>query len=144
MIEAGACSSTLRALGGFLERVDATEIGIIDHDEYIEVSWRNRRGGREERYHDAVELGALRISAELYRGAEDGSGRVGLSELLRTLGQELDELSVEGVAIAATRDGFFATGRSKSGEISRTYLQSELIARTQAYRRARAAKSKQT
>jgi hypothetical protein len=141
MIQAGECSSTLRVLGQFLEQIDAAEIGIIDHEEYIEVSWRNRRGGREERYHDAGELAALRTASTLYRDAQEPSHRYGLTELLRTLGQELDDLRMDSVAIAATPDGFHASGTVAGSEIIRTYTHSELVGRAQAYRRERALKT---
>ena len=37
---------------------------------------------------------------------------------MRTLGQELDDLKVGSFAIAATPDGFFATGMAEGGEIT--------------------------
>jgi hypothetical protein len=141
MLQPGECSKILRLLGQFLEDEEAAEIGIEDHDDYVEVSWRNKHGDRQERYHDTAELNALRTAAELYRGAPDGR-RYDLSELLRTLGQELDDLKMEGIAIAATPDGFFATGHVKGEELSRTYTQRELTARAQAYRRRRLAGSR--
>jgi hypothetical protein len=137
VLQPGETSRILRLIGQFLEGEDAREIGIEDHDEYLEVTWQNRRGEREERYHDASELAALRTSAELYRGSSSNGSHIGLSELLRTLGQELDELKLEGIAIAATPDGFYASGTVQGSAVSRTYTQRELIARTQSYRRAR-------
>jgi hypothetical protein len=138
MLQPGECSKILRLLGQFLEQEEAAEIGIEDHDDYVEVSWRNKQGDREERYHDATELAALRTAAELYRGAEDKS-TYDLSELLRTLGQELDDLKMESVAIAATPDGFFASGRVRGDEVTRTYTRRELTARAEAYRGRRTA-----
>jgi len=140
VLQPGECSKILRLLGQFLEQEEAEEVGIEDHEEYVEVSWRNQSGDREERYHDASELAALRLSAELYRGSTD-SRHYGLAELLRTLGQELDDLQLESVAIAATPDGFFASGNVRGNELSRTYTQRELIARAQSYRRQRGASS---
>jgi len=137
MISRGDYSNTLRSLGQFLEGVDATEIGIVEHEEYLEVSWRNKRGDREERYHEPAELAQLRTLASMYRGKDDRP-RYGLAELLRTMGQELDALLVQGVAIAETPDGFHSAGRVNGSEVSRTYTRDELIQLAQRYRRKRA------
>ena len=122
-------SDTLRALGRFLEMIGASEISIVEEREHIQVSWRGRGHAREERRYKDFEIQALRTTARLLRGLEGGTPRFTTSEMLRTLGRDLDEMRARRVGLVETNDGFYVSAEVDGERIGRPYTLSELIAR---------------
>ena len=72
MIAVGQFSDAMRALGRFLQMVRASEIIVIDQPDVVEVSWRGKRGAREEKQYRQWELDALRTWARMVRGWKKG------------------------------------------------------------------------
>ncbi|HZT08610.1 MAG TPA: hypothetical protein VFC51_16425 [Chloroflexota bacterium] len=137
MISTGQYAETLRAMGRFLESARASEIIIVDQGELVEVSWRGRRGSREERQYRAWELDALRTWAKMFRGLEGGNPRFNLSEALRTLGRELDVIGIESVTIVETADGFWASGKIDGADVRQSYTNADLMAKSHAFNQSR-------
>lgn len=122
-------SDTLRALGRFLEMIGASEISIVEEREHVQVTWHGRGNAREERRYKDFEIQALRTTARLLRGLEGGTPRFTTSEMLRTLGRDLDEMSARRIGLVETNDGFYVSAEVDGERIGRSYTLSELIAR---------------
>ena len=138
MLVAGEYADALRALGRFLEQVGASEIGVIDQEDELEVSWRTRSGTRQERRYGKVELGHLRASAVLFRGLEGGGPGFRTAEFLRTLGMLLDEMQAESMGLMETSYGFWLSARVSGEARGETYTYADLIQRAAAYRKRQA------
>ena len=123
-------SDTFRALGRFLEMIGATnDMDIAEDAGNIEISWRKGDGERGQRQFQAYEMEAMCTTARLFRGLEGGSQRYTTSELLRILGDHLDEAEAER-AIISEREGIFTVrARTKQGEFKRSFLRSDLVTR---------------
>jgi hypothetical protein len=139
MIASGQYSDSLRALGRFLEQVRAAEVIIVDGVDVVEVSWRGRRGAREERKYRSWELDALRTWARMFRGLEGGAPTFGIPEALRTLGREVDFLKLDGVAVVETADGWWISGKIEGTEVRQNYTNADLMAKSQRFHVNRAA-----
>src|SRR5687767_1314627 len=115
LLRMGEYADSLRALGRYLDEVTASEITIIEERADLGVVWTARGGMREARSFGAGQLRALRVSARLYRGLESTAPRFGNAEILRTLGDIVDESWACGVTITETATGFrlnaFSSGR---------------------------------
>jgi hypothetical protein len=130
-------ADTLRALGRFLDDVGASEIGIVERGEDVLVTWSGQGRLRHERHLREVDLQAMRTSARMFRGLGGPSPRFTLSELLRTLGDILDELAPGGVSITESADGFRLSMLINGERVVRTYSYSALVARSQQHHRQR-------
>jgi len=144
MIAVGQYSDALRALGRFLDEVRASEVIVVDQPDVVEVSWRGRRGTREERKYRTWELDALRTWAKMFRGLEEGPPRFNVPEALRTLGRELDSLKLETITVVQTADGWWASGKLEGTEVRQNYTNAELMTKSQRFHASRmAAEAKQ-
>jgi hypothetical protein len=132
-------SDTLRALGRFLDDVTACEIGIIEREDEVFVSWSGRAAQRFERRVQIGELEALRTTARMYRGLGGASPRFTVGELLRALGSVLDEICPSGMAITEAADGFRLSAQVGGERVMRSFTYSELVARGQTQHRQRSA-----
>src|SRR5215212_2024212 len=98
----GDYAEAFRSLGQILEQARALEVSIVDQGPYLEVTWSDRQGTREERHFHDEELAALNLAGSLYRGLGNNTHRFGASDLLRALGQRLDDLYIERVSVVET------------------------------------------
>src|SRR5689334_9413390 len=84
----------LRAIGRFLDEQHATTFEIINHVDFLAVSWKTSSPGERQRSYQEHQLQELRSEArKLRKGTRAPVGS--LVELLRTIGQELDDADVE-------------------------------------------------
>src|SRR5438105_4866464 len=127
---AGGMADALRALGRYLDEQGATGVEIDDKETYLAVSWDKRASGSESEQRSYVEqeLEELRAQAREMRQGGSGNPAGSLAELLRTLGQELDDQDVDVNMIVQEPDGFLVTGIA-GGRYFRELLEiSELLA----------------
>jgi hypothetical protein len=127
---AGGMADALRALGRYLDEEGATGVEIVDRETYLAVSWDKRAAGSESEQRSYVEqeLEDLRAQAREMRQGGQGNPAGSLAELLRTLGQELDERDVDVNMIAQERDGFLVTGIAEGRYFRQMFETSELLA----------------
>ena len=128
-------SDLLRAVGGFLDDADAREVDINDESGHWSVAWD--RSGVASFGPD--ELSALRAIAESRRGLVDDQPQIGLAQLLRVIGQKLDDMDATGFSIAVVPNGFEITAIVGTTRSVNVYTIEELtdLARQQQQRRAR-------
>ena len=125
-------------MGRFLEQLGASEVGVIDQDDEIEVSWRSRTGARQERRLGQVDLIHLRGASVLYRGLQGGTPTFGTAEFLRTLGTVLDEMCAESMGLMETSDGFWLSARVNGEPRGETYTYADLMQRAANLRKQQA------
>ncbi len=128
MAKPGEYSDMLRAIGRLLEQRGAGEVEIIDEGRYLSASWRtDDAGDREQRTYRAFELDRLRFEARLLRsGAGDGVPQNGLSEMLRSLGNELDDSKTELLSVLQTEEGFLVSAMVGQRHSTRLYSYGEI------------------
>ena len=129
MTATGEYADTLRALGRFLEMVRASSIRIQDESDHMDVAWEGQGSSREERRYEECELQALRTTVRMFRGIDGGTPPVTLSELLRTIGREMDEAGATAVGIEQTADGFLVSGRCGNERHSHHCSVGDVVAR---------------
>jgi hypothetical protein len=132
MVMVGEYADTLRALGRYLDGVRATEITVIEERDQLGVVWRGPRPGREARYFAGAQLQALRMTARLHRGLEASTPQFTLAELLRTLGEVVDQAHGNAVIITETDGGFRLSALAEGKELTRTVSYSDLVERAHA------------
>ncbi len=133
MIAVGQYSDAMRALGRFLEMVRASEVIVVDQPDIVEVSWRGKKGNREEKQYRSWELDALRTWARLVRGLEEGQLRFGTQEALRMLGREVDILKLQGVTSVQTSDGWWISGKIEGTDVRQNYTIADLQLKSQKF-----------
>jgi len=138
VLVAGEYADALRAVGRFLEQLGASEVGVIDQDDEIEVSWRSRAGVRQERRLNQVDLIHLRGASVLFRGLQGGTPTFGTSEFLRTLGALLDEMRADSMGLMETSDGFWLSARVNGEARGETYTYADLMQRAANLRKRQA------
>jgi hypothetical protein len=107
----GEQGDVLRALGRAVDEQGGRDIAIEARDGHLAVSYRVGAAESSSRYYQDYDLDALRAKAQFLRTGGAGAARAGaLAELLRTLGQELDEAGIEWTAVAQTAEGFRVSG----------------------------------
>ncbi|HZT05900.1 MAG TPA: hypothetical protein VFC51_02650 [Chloroflexota bacterium] len=107
----GEQGDVLRALGRFLDEQGAAEIDIKLQGQSFAVTYKvaAERGGQV--YYNDQDLDALRAKAQFLRSGNPGvAGDGSLAELLRTLGQELDDAGVELTSLGQDADAFRVSG----------------------------------
>jgi hypothetical protein len=115
----------LRALGRILDEEQATEIEIVDQDSFIAVSWKDEALAEGVRSYREPQLATLRAQAQFLRGGgvPGATNVASLTELLRTLGQELDDARMEMVRVTQVTGGFRVAGvRDGVYEVQTVYL----------------------
>jgi hypothetical protein len=113
MPKIGEQGDVLRAIGRFLDEEGASNVEVRAHEAFLAIMWASDRPGGEQRSYQEHELDALRAQARFLRRGGGGSGVAAdgsFAELLRTLGQELDEVGMELTALVQETDGFRVSG----------------------------------
>ncbi len=128
MTRVGEQADLLRALGRFLDEQKASGIDIKTHEVFLAVTWEKGEPGSQHKAYQEHDLEALRAHARALRrtsarGVSDGS----YAELLRTLGQQLDEEGTEMNAIYEESDGFRVSGVGRGLYRTGLCFTSELI-----------------
>ncbi len=129
MPRVGEQADILRALGRTLDERGIKGVQITNHETYLAVGWGELKPGTQLQAYQEHDLEQLREQARALRGgASGGSSPPGsLSELLRTLGQELDAEQIEANGISQEADGFRVTGICQGRYVSKLYRTSELL-----------------
>jgi len=112
----------LRALGRFLDDVQAFGIEVIDQGEAWTVAW-DRPGSMR---FQVFEIDALREVARMGRGLGGDMPRLTTSQILRVLGTVLDEQEASSFAIRETDDGYSLASTVKGKETTHTYSLDEI------------------
>jgi hypothetical protein len=139
MALSGEYSDTLRALGRFLNDVRACQIGIVEREDDILLTWSAESGYRYERRLQITELQAMRMTARIFRGLGGPSPRFTIGEMLRAVGTIMDEMGPSSIAITEAADGFRVSARVGEERLIKVFAYSDLVARAQQYHRARSA-----
>jgi|SwirhirootsSR3_FD_contig_71_2989253_length_491_multi_2_in_0_out_0_1 hypothetical protein len=137
MLIPGDYSDAFRSLGQLLEQAKALEVRIVDQGPFLEVSWSDRQGNRQDRQLREEDLAALRTTGSLYRGTGPDTHRFGASDLLRSLGQRLDRMGLERVSVVETQQGFSVGGRTRGQPVTRSFSFSDLVSLAEELRRGR-------
>jgi hypothetical protein len=128
MATEGGQADILRALGRFLDEQGATGIEIKNHEMFLAVSWDQAGASAGQRAYQEKDLNDLREQARAMRkGIAGGTPTGSLGELLRTLGQELDQDEVEVAGVAQEENGFRVSGSVNDRYYSRLFPTSELL-----------------
>ena len=121
-------ADVLRALGRSLDAEGATQVEVINREAFLAVSWERRlHGGGEKRAYQEHDLTALMEQAREMRKGGVGNPAGSLSELLRTLGQELDQDEVETNTIIQESDGFRVSGVQAGRHFRQLYTTGDLL-----------------
>jgi hypothetical protein len=116
LAQPGEYSDILRALGRFLDDVQAFGVEVIDQGETWAVSW-DRPGTI---YLQHFELEALRQVARMNRGLEGDMPRLTTAQMFRVLGSILDETRATSFSISETDDGYRLTHTTDGKETVHT------------------------
>lgn len=127
MTAPGDYADTFRALGRFLEMIGGSETTLSDLGDCTDVSWQGKRAHREQRRYHEVDLSALRTTVRMFRGIDGGSPPVTLSELLRTIGRQMDEAGAHDVTVEEVTDGFRIVAQIGGERVTKTYSTADLI-----------------
>jgi hypothetical protein len=135
MPQIGEQADVLRALGRELDQHQARGIQITAHETFLSVGWGQRAQVDAYQEHH---LATLRMQAHAMRTGTGGDNPTGsLSELLRTLGQELDQGKIEANGITQEAEGFRVSGVQSGRYFTRLYRTSELYHLSRDRREAR-------
>jgi hypothetical protein len=126
MANSGGQTDVLRALGHWLDQQGASGVEITNYDQFLSVTWVDPTRTDGRRAYQEHELESLRAQAHMLR--QDGHGIPGgsLAELLRTLGQEIDQDGIAVGGIVQEPKGFLVSGKLDGVYYSRLYLTDEL------------------
>jgi hypothetical protein len=127
----GTQADVLRAVGRLVDDRRVGPVSISTDEAFLTVSWPR---GDEAAYQE-FDPGLLRAQARAMRQGAGGPAGSPRSELLRTLGQELDRGGIELIQVAERPDGFFVWGTAHGRSVERVYSTGEL-AELSARRRA--------
>jgi hypothetical protein len=133
-------ADTLRTVGRVLELEGGSAVELVRFGSSLVVWWHAEDHSRHERRYEASELERLPETGRRLRGASGGGVASGLSEALRTLGQDLDTIGADTVGIVQDDDAFFVTASSDQSHLMRTYLAEEVLRLSQVRRRSRNAR----
>ena len=110
-------SDTLRALGRFLDRVNASDIEVREEPDRWLTAWDQANGAQ----FTVFELEALRTVARLHRGLEGNVPVFNRSQMLRSLGRVLDQTGASRFHIKELTDGFQLSARIGGTRIGDVY-----------------------
>jgi hypothetical protein len=127
MAQSSGQTDVLRALGRFLDAEGATHVEIVNHETYLAVSWEKQPPGAEQRSYMEHDLEELRAQARDMRQADDGNPSGSLAELLRTLGQEIDNEEIDVNMIVQEEGGFLVSGVAGGRYVRQLYETEELL-----------------
>jgi hypothetical protein len=138
MPNVGEQADIFRALGRFLDDQGAKRIQIQAREVVLQVTFA--KTGPQE--HIAVaehDLDSLREQAKAMRQGSGGSPAGSLAEIMRTLGQELDEGGIEANGITQEDDGFRVSGVSGGRYTTEFFSNEDLASRSTERREMRGA-----
>jgi hypothetical protein len=127
-IATGQYADILRALGQFLDREQAQKFEATNEDGFLSVSWLQAGPDAGDRLHIDHQLDQLNDRAKEARARGRGDPRDGWAEMLRTLGQLLDDEQLELTRLVEQDDGLLVVCSVDGNEVSHTYLIEELQA----------------
>jgi hypothetical protein len=116
----------LRVIGQVLDAEAAQQIEIIEHETFISISWQSGPGTTENRSFRDLDLTTLRDRARELRGTATADVPHTRAELLRVLGQELDEQDVALNGVIEEKDGYRVSGTAGRRYINRLYSWDDL------------------
>jgi len=127
----------LRALGRLFDDERANEIEITIHEAFLAVSWMKLGNTPQQRSLQDIDLETLRNEARQLRkgGLDPAPGS--LSEMLRTLGQEMANDKIEATSITEEQEGFRVSGISGGRYTQQLYRKAELKRQSEKRRAAR-------
>lgn len=134
----GEQADILRALGRYLDEHGASGIQIQALEVVLQVTWTRDSTGPDHVAVQEHDLETLRQQARAMRqGSGSGSPPGSLAELLRTLGQELDDAGIEANGIVQEADGFRVSGVAAGRYVNEFYPIDELLERSAGRRQMR-------
>src|SRR5436190_6514178 len=129
-------ADALRALGRSLEEQKAGPVEILNRDAFLSVFW-DIGTGADQRAYQEHDLAMLQAQAREMRSGSGGTPGGSQAELLRTLGQELDQDQADWSRIAEGDEGFEVSGTANGKYFRRLYSRQELNAISAERRAAR-------
>jgi len=136
-LSGGKYADVLRVLGGLVASLGAEQVEIEERGTRLVVSWQ-RRLATEQRQYTWLHLQDLREAARQQRGERGAGAQAERVELLRTLGQELDDQRAELQQLSEEADGFRVQLQPGTPQEVRLYRFEELRRPSQERRAARA------
>jgi hypothetical protein len=137
-IRPGEYADLFRAIGRVLEQQRASALHLVNHDAFVTVSWMSRSPQSEQRHYQDHQLDQLRQDARENRGQRPKGSSAGLTELLRTLGQELDAHEWDVNQIVQLEDGLVVSGTRAGQYVRCKYFTTDLAAASRRHQRNRA------
>src|SRR5256885_54711 len=111
MANVGEQADMLRALGQALDRAGAGRVEIVYHEAFVSVAWPEGPAHEGHTSYQEHDLEQLRARGREMRQGLSAGGPVSLrAELLRTLGQELDQKGIEMMSVVEEADGLLVSG----------------------------------
>jgi hypothetical protein len=121
---AGRWADILRILGRALDNERGTDV-LVRGGDVVDVSWK-QDGATHRSFYDALDMTKLREQAPLMRQPIAMPPKGEREELLRTLGQELDDQQIADVQIEERAGSFEVRGQTPEGAVYRFYSSVEL------------------
>jgi hypothetical protein len=121
----GQWADILRVLGRFLDSSDAQDIEIKNEDR-LAVRWRMASGSTESASYTEFDMNKLREQAPLMRRPVATPPKTDREEMLRTIGQEMDEQAITVREIVEAAGAYRVYGSDATGEVYRFYSRAEL------------------
>jgi hypothetical protein len=116
----------LRVIGQVLDAEEAQQVEIIERETFISISWHSGPGMTENRSFRDLDLDTLRERARELRGTATADVPHTRAELLRVLGQELDEQGVALNGVIEEEDGYRVSGTAGRRYTNRLYTWDDL------------------
>jgi hypothetical protein len=136
LTKASEYADLLRTIGLGLDEQGAGPVKIVAHEHFMAITWDAGDGRERERVYNEFDLTDWQSRARGLRGiSSEDSPQGERSELLRTLGQDLDALGVEMNSLTEQDDRFVVTGTLGASYYSSSFTFEELRAES-AERRA--------
>jgi hypothetical protein len=128
MANVGEQADMLRALGQALDRFGAGKVEIASRETFLSVTWPEgptHEGHTSYQEHDLEELRAR--AREMRTGVSAGGPLSRRAELLRTLGQELDQRRIEMMSVVEETDGFLVSGSADGKYVRHLFATRDLL-----------------
>jgi hypothetical protein len=138
-VSAGWHADVLRALGCFLDQSAAGIYVIVSDSDGtggLELVWQAADAAIRSRPYPQPDLDELRAQARALRSGH-GGGAGPNAELLRTIGQDLDQDGVSLRGIYRNADGFSVSGLLATGDFCALYLTQDVMALSMIRQRTR-------
>jgi hypothetical protein len=123
----GEQADVLRSLGRFLDQEGAVGFQIYNNGEILSVAWDQGPRTMRRAYMEH-QVGALRAQARTMRRQPLGGPPGSLSELMRTIGQELDQGQIQLTGLVRDVEGFRVSGLRGGTYVTQLYRTPALLA----------------